>query len=241
MVLKVVGSSSKGNAYALVSNDGILLLECGLPLREVKRAIDYRISDVVGCLASHRHFDHVRCIKEYLEAGIPVYTNKEVAAIMDGVKNVHGMPEKATFKVGEFFATPFYVPHNDTPCFAYIVGHKEMGRMLFATDFEFLPYTLKTWGISHFLIECNYDMETADTGAPNYEHKLKGHASVRVTKDIIALNKTKNLRNVILCHIGHDTDAGERFAAEIREVTGEHIPVMVARPGLSVELMDVPF
>ena len=67
MELKCIGSGSKGNAYALVEKDEILLLECGMPLLAVKEAIGWKISNVVGCLISHIHKDHAGHVKEFLK------------------------------------------------------------------------------------------------------------------------------------------------------------------------------
>ena len=50
-----VSSSSIGNAYALDTGDEILLLEAGVKMAEVKRCINYRLSDVVGVCISHAH------------------------------------------------------------------------------------------------------------------------------------------------------------------------------------------
>ena len=50
-----VSSSSAGNAYALDAGNEILLLEAGVKMAEVKRNIDFRLSDVVGVCVSHSH------------------------------------------------------------------------------------------------------------------------------------------------------------------------------------------
>lgn len=50
MLIKCMGSSSYGNGYALIVNDGILLMECGVPSKEMLQTIDYKTSKVVGCL-----------------------------------------------------------------------------------------------------------------------------------------------------------------------------------------------
>ncbi len=56
MFVRCIGSGSKGNSYALIDNDGkILLLDLGLTRREILKSISYRISDVVGCVVSHEH------------------------------------------------------------------------------------------------------------------------------------------------------------------------------------------
>lgn len=55
MLLKCIASGSSGNSYALISGKEILLIEAGVRLLEVKRNIDFQISNVVGCVITHEH------------------------------------------------------------------------------------------------------------------------------------------------------------------------------------------
>lgn len=126
MKLKVIGSGSKGNAYALIAENEILLLEAGCRLIDVKKAIDFQIGKLVGCLVSHRHQDHIRYAKDFLSAGIKIYTNDETKEFVDCVSGewLYRIPEMKMFEVGGFSVTPFYVPHNDTPNYGYLVEHE---------------------------------------------------------------------------------------------------------------------
>jgi len=55
MFLRCVGSGSTGNSYVLDNGNEILLLDAGVRLLEVKKAIDFQISKVVGCVITHEH------------------------------------------------------------------------------------------------------------------------------------------------------------------------------------------
>lgn len=55
MVLKIISSSSRGNGYILESNASILLIEAGIPIMEVKKAIEFKVSKIRGVLISHEH------------------------------------------------------------------------------------------------------------------------------------------------------------------------------------------
>ena len=55
MLLKTIATGSTGNCYALFSGDEILLLDLGVGAKEIKKAIDFKISNVVGCVVSHEH------------------------------------------------------------------------------------------------------------------------------------------------------------------------------------------
>lgn len=56
MFVRCIGTGSSGNSYALYDNNGkILLLDLGVREKDIKKAIDYRISDVVGAVVTHEH------------------------------------------------------------------------------------------------------------------------------------------------------------------------------------------
>jgi hypothetical protein len=53
--IEVLGSSSAGNAYIVSDGQTSLLLECGLPIRDMQIKSDFRVAEVSGCLISHLH------------------------------------------------------------------------------------------------------------------------------------------------------------------------------------------
>lgn len=237
VILKCVGSGSKGNAYALISEKEILFLEAGCRLMDVKKAIGFQIGKVIGCLATHSHKDHIGYAKDFLSAGIKIYTNDETKGLIDYVsgKWLYGMPEMKRFEVGRFSVTPFYVPHNSTPCYAYLIEHVEMGRLLFATDFEYLPWTFRKQRLNHLLVECNH-MDDVDNADANYEHVLRGHSSLSTVLDVVQKNQTPSLRNVVLCHLSHSNADPIQMVAEVRKVAESRVKVFCAEAGLVVEI-----
>ena len=59
MKITCIASGSKGNAYLI--NDGVstLLVECGVKLDMIKKATNYKLSELAGCLISHEHNDQM--------------------------------------------------------------------------------------------------------------------------------------------------------------------------------------
>lgn len=56
LMLKVVSSGSQGNCMVLeTENKEILLIDLGVKVSEIKRMINYRVSDIIACLVSHKH------------------------------------------------------------------------------------------------------------------------------------------------------------------------------------------
>ena len=50
MILKTIGSGSSGNCHLLTASNGeTLILDCGVPISEIKKGLDWNIKDV-GCV-----------------------------------------------------------------------------------------------------------------------------------------------------------------------------------------------
>ena len=64
MQLITLGSSSKGNCYILQSSNGsCLVLEAGVSIKEVKKAVKFRLDKICGVLVTHEHGDHAEYVK----------------------------------------------------------------------------------------------------------------------------------------------------------------------------------
>ena len=128
MIVKAIGSGSSGNGYALISGGDILLLECGVPAKEMLKAIDYRTSMVNGCLLSHIHGDHAGYIKQYMQYGIKIYTSDEVETDVEtvmGEKTIGLQRMRRKNFLGCFSVIPFRVPHGDTECDGWLIDTAE--------------------------------------------------------------------------------------------------------------------
>ena len=245
MFLRVISTGSKaGNCYALIPDSGqILLLDFGCEKKKILREIDYRISDVVGALLTHGHGDHSKSYKWLLENWIPIYTNDETVEGFEMVTGelLKGLSEKKWFQCGEFKAMGFYVPHDSTPNFGFLIEHEEMGRLLYLTDLEYCPYNFKNLRVQHLLIEANYIEDLVSREAENYSHQIKGHCSLNTCKGIVEANKTPDLRTVTLIHLSDKVCDPNRVLKEIKEVAGGRVEVNVAVPGAEIVLKCYPF
>lgn len=228
MMIRCVGSGSSGNSYALIDNDNkILLLDLGLPAKEIKRAIDFRISDVVGAVVSHVHSDHSKSVADFEKMGISIWKPYIEYAEFTGHLIYHKV-------FGKFFVQCFPLPHNGTDNFGFLI-EVDGQKILYTTDFEYCPFRFAAQKINHILIECNYQQELVDRDLPQYVHKIRGHCSLYTCKEFIKVNATDSLQTVILCHLGRETTEPEECVAEIQKVANK-ANVFVAERGLEVEL-----
>lgn len=220
------GTGSNGNAYALVSDNGeILLVECGIQWKKILKMIDYQLSMVVGCVVSHVHSDHSKSAAELEKNGIQVF------------KPYESDNEIQQITFGEFVIRSFPLVH-DVPCFGFYIMHKEMGTMVYITDTEYCKY--KFPGVNHIAVEANYDKRLIDNDHPARYHILKGHMELQTTKQFILANRSTNLRNIILLHMSDGNMDLDVMENEIKEVSGRAM-VSIAKPGLQVEMNKLPF
>ena len=245
MFLRLISTGSKaGNCYALISDSGqILLLDFGCDKKKILRGIDYKVSDVVSAVLTHGHQDHAKSYKWLLQNMIPIYTNDETVEGFETVTGelLKGVPEKKWFHCGEFKVMGFYVPHDGTSNFGFLIEHEEMGRLLYLTDLEYCPYSFKNLRVQHLLIEANYIEDLVSRDAENYTHQIRGHCSLVTCKGIVEANKTPDLRTVTLIHLSDKACNPNRVLKEIKEVSGDRVEVNVAVPGLEVALNRFPF
>lgn len=248
MILKCLGSSSAGNCYLLENNTECLILEAGIKLKEVKKALDFNISKVVGVVVSHSHNDHFRYAKEYLKAGIKVYASEEThKALLKEYDSQVIVRAGYWYQIGGFNVTPFRCEH-DVECFGYIIKHEDMGTLLFATDTSFIRYNFHNLKLNHIMIEANYSKKIVDGYLENntidqarVNRTMQTHMEFETTKEFIRTNKTSSLDSITLLHLSDCNSNAEQFQKDIQELTGNYTRVAVAAKDVEVELSLFPW
>lgn len=222
------GTGSSGNAYAITCQEETLLLDAGMPIKSIKEMLDWNIKKVVGCVVSHKHFDHSRSIKEIEKCCIPVFKPYEELEMISADARV-----MVAEKLGGFKITAFQVPHDGTRNCGFLISHEDE-TILYITDFEYCPYNFAKRKIDHMILECNYIQNLVNVEDSKNIHKIKGHAELLTVKNFIQSSKTKFLSTVILCHLGKESTDEERILAEIKEVSG--CDTYIAHPGMKLEI-----
>ena len=187
-----------------------------------------------------------------MKSGIPCYGCDELQEhleIVTGEKMI-GLPERIPKMIGSWMVIPFYLPHTtrdkDTgaliPCpnFGYLIKNSDE-VLLYATDFEYIPYTFKNQRINYMLLECNHMDNLMDSSSVNYIHALKGHSSLSVVKSFAEANKTPDLRNIILCHLSSENADPETMQREIQSVAGKWVNIAVAKAGMELKMSKYPW
>ena len=232
MILKTIGSGSSGNCHLLTASNGeTLILDCGIPIKEIKKGLNWDITGVVGCVVSHAHNDHNKGLVELKGMGIPMFTPYIDLDRIEADEKV-----MLAGKLGCFTIKAFQVPHNGTRNCGFLVYADEQ-KFLYMTDYEYCPYNFNRTQINHMLIECNYIKDMLDRNIPNFEHKVRGHAELETVKKFVEMNNSDALQSIILCHLGLDSTDKDRIIAEIQQVAPQ-ANVDVAEQGKSWSLKN---
>ena len=223
MKLKCLGSGSSGNCYILESDTEALIIEAGVPLKEVKIALGFNIRKIVGVVVSHSHKDHSGYIDQY--KGIcPIYKPYDLILPND--------------RFGNFFIKAFSLVH-DVECYGFYIQHPDIGTLIYASDTEYIKYRFKN--LNHILVEANYSDDLVEKDAVNREHVLRGHMSLQTATDFISTNDNPALRNVVLLHLSASNSDAYYFLQKTKETTKYGADVYIAEKGLEVNLDLVPF
>lgn len=226
MKLKVIATGSAGNCYVLERDNGEkLLLDVGVPVKDILQGIDYNLKSVKAVCITHRHQDH--CLsKHHLEKmGLRIF-----APYDDGKKNTI---------CGDWYIHAFDLPHNGTENYGFIV-QIDNKTILYLTDFEYCQYTFKGYKPDYIIVECNYQKEYINENLPNLTHKVMGHCELNTTKDFVLANKTENLKDIVIVHTSSFTCNKDEIKDIIERESG--CLVHIAEKDLEIELTaDVPF
>lgn len=246
MKLQILSSSSNGNCYLLTDSGGnTLIVECGVVMADIKRALRFHLAGVVGCVVTHEHNDHARSVAPILKNGIKVIAPQSVfvaKGAFDSPFKVVAEPKKR-YQLGKFRITPLNAFH-DVTCLCYIVEHEDMGKLLFATDTYKIPYKIK--GLTHMMIECNYSdsvlsiREEKGLCPPSLRDRLMlSHMELGTTIKVIKQNLCDTLQDVILLHLSNDNADGDMMCRECEMASG--VSCYVAQPDKEFELNKTPY
>jgi phosphoribosyl 1,2-cyclic phosphodiesterase len=242
MKFHIIGTGSTGNGYIMECQESkeVLLIECGMKLIDVKKALNFDLSRIKGCLLTHCHGDHSKYIREYIGAGINIYSSRETfdalgytshhRAIICNERNLYNIPN-STFKF-----IPFNIEHDCPQGFCYFINQKECGNTLFLTDSFYIPY--KFANLNNIILEANYCENILSEKEKIHpflrDRIITSHMSLQTCEQMLLANDLRLVQNIVLIHLSDSNSNEEIFKNRISEITSKK--VSIATNGMSLEL-----
>ena len=248
MELQIIGTGSSGNAYVLRAGGSALLLDAGLPIRQLIRAVpDWKCLD--GCLITHEHGDHAKSAEAVAQMGVKTYCSAGTAEAIrsDGcLTPLNAVQMLSAISVGEFTVLPFETQHDAAEPCGYLIRHDPTGEVsLYATDTYYLKHTFP--GVHYWIVECNYIDEVIDGQQEDGEltaalrHRLKkSHMSLQRLLDALRANDLSKTRTIVLVHLSDERSDERAMVKAVKEVTGLE-EVIAAAAGMTIPLELNPF
>lgn len=219
-----LASGSSGNCYYLGTDSYGILIDAGIPFKQIKQTLsNYGISfdKVRAVFVTHDHADHIKSLGNLGEKSfLPIYATKDTHR---GINNNYCMTEKlrtcikyveknVPLQFNDFVITPFEVPHDGTDNVGYFIDAAGK-RFCFVTDLGHITENVAEYvcKAEYLIMEANYDEDMLRMG--HYPQFLKdritspfGHLSNRTTGEFLAKNITEDLKYVWLCHLSGENN-----------------------------------
>lgn len=229
--IRSLASSSKGNCYYINDGNSPLLIECGIRYKEIQRMLNFKTTNIAGCLITHEHQDHCKGLSEVMKAGIECYMSEGTAAAVGAQGHrVNCVQSRKQFQLGTWTILPFDVQHDVAEPLGFLVANQEGEKLLFASDTYYIKYRFQ--GLTHIMVECNYSLKILNENILNgkvpavmKKRLLKSHFNLENVKDFLRANDLSKVQEIWLLHLSDSNSDEELFKKEIMALTGKMVKV----------------
>ncbi len=221
-----LASGSSGNCYYLGNENGGMLIDVGIPLNDINKAlvhegINLKNGAIKAILITHDHADHIRTVGQLASSyHCPVYASERVHRAIANCRYIYEdlspyrryVSLDENFDILGFQIKAFPVPHDSKENYGYHICLRDF-KFTLATDIGEITPDIKHYSAlaDYLVVEANYDEDMLFSG--NYPAFLKkrvsgpfGHISNRETANLLAEIYHHKLKKVWLCHLSKENN-----------------------------------
>lgn len=234
-----IASGSKGNCALISCSGSYYLLDLGVSVRSLKKALELRhlaMDDLDGILLTHAHMDHIKGLETLVKRyQIPLYASTGTATeIYERMPSTRGRIFEflagSRFGLGKTDIQTVRTPHDCDESVGYIFSWQG-GRLGFATDLGFMPSTVEEQllGCDTVVLESNHDLAMLANGPyPEYlKRRIRGNRGHLSNTDcaVCACDLVRNgTQNLILAHLSETNNLPKlAFEETARRLTSENL------------------
>ena len=185
-MINVIASGSTGNCILLSIGDDMLLLDAGVPVKHIQRALGFNLSGLSACLVTHGHQDHCLAVDDLLARGVTVFGPMS----LDKRRYIEARPNW-TYTTGDrAWRVRAIEACHDIPCLGYAICHDATGwTALYLVDTGYVRNVPEN--VDCLLIECNHDPDTINGNL--YSGELDIHLHSRITRYHLGLDSLERM------------------------------------------------
>lgn len=227
--IKTLATGSKGNCYWITDGSTPLLLECGISFKQIQQGVNFETSSLGGVLVTHEHKDHCKGVESVLNRGLNVYMSQGTNdALQLDNHRIKIVKSKEQFRIGTWTILPFDVQHDVNEPLGFLLQSDNGSKLLFATDTYYIKY--KFSGLTHLMIECNYDQQTLDENVESgrvhpamRKRVMRSHFSLENLIEFFKANDLSKVEEIHLLHLSDGNSNVERIFKAVARATGKMI------------------
>jgi phosphoribosyl 1,2-cyclic phosphodiesterase len=217
MIVTILGSGSRGNAFLVEAGEVRLLVDAGFSGKDLARrmaAVDVAPESVTALLITHDHGDHTRGMGVIARRfGTPLHltpsTRGACASLLNGRETVLEYDSAASLRFGPLRVDPFLTLHDAVDPVAVTVTDTRTGSKLgVATDLGRPTTSVRTAlaGCHLLILEANHDDQRLWNGPYPWSVKQRiasshGHLSNRAAADLARELHHPGLAGIVLAHL----------------------------------------
>lgn len=234
MRFQSLASSSQGNAYIVSDDCTHILLECGVSHKKLQELCGFRVTALDGCIVSHEHKDHCRCVEKILASGVPVYLSQGTARALELPETLLDlateMESGKQFSIGSLDVLPFSTFHDAQEPLGFVMQSRVDGDILvFATDTVNLPYNFP--GVNLLAVEANFQQDVLDRceRMPEKTRHRVSNTHMEIDKLCQCLRRMdlSRCREIYLLHLSAATSHEGQFINKVRRAVPWYVTVSV--------------
>lgn len=224
MEFHVLASGSKGNATFIYENHCGILIDCGIPRKQLLfklQQLGFSEKDITYVFLTHDHYDHNKNIHIF---------NPDI--VFSSRKNIKDLDDYHTLipyehrQFGCFDVLTLRTSHDASDPIGFIFSTDE--TLLYMTDTGYVSQKNKKYmqNLDYYIIESNHDVEMLmATRRPlflknrilNDKGHLNNEYSARLMSEVIG----ENTKEIILAHLSQEANT-EEIALETYEQIFQH-------------------
>jgi len=226
MQIEVLASSSSGNAYIIRNEAHTLLVEAGLPFREIKSKLLRATPHVIltkldAVLVTHQHGDHSQSARD-LSMWAPIIATTPT---LDAAKVRYRrwpIADWETIEIGTFTITAFTVEHDCEGAIGFIINDTlEHETLLFINDTKYVKWDLSGNKFDHIMIECNHNDEKLDLTDERSKRLANSHMSMKTTLLTLSKLDMANVKDIYLMHLSDGNSDENKMLEAVAKQTGK--------------------
>ncbi len=232
-------SGSSGNSIFVSSDGAKVLIDAGLPGKNIEAALKEVREDpttIDGIFITHEHSDHIKGVgvvsRKY---DIPIYANeatwKAMLPCIGKIKdyNIKIIEKRSVTTIKDMDIISFNIPHDAAGPMGYTL-HSKGKRISVATDLgtftEEVKYNIKESDV--ILLESNHDVQMLKFGPYPYPLKRRvlseiGHLSNEACGSaLVDIYDDKKARKIILGHLSNTNNYPELAYQTVLNILNEN-------------------